>query len=182
MSKMAIDKEKYRNAILLFASNTPNLGRVKLNKLLYFLDFDHFEKYGEPVTGDTYQNNELGPVPMHVEQVISEMESERLIEVVVEPVIDYARYRLIPLSRYNSNAFKPSEMEMLCAIADKWAHHTAKEIVIASHGEAPWVATRNGEIIPYALAYYRGKFEEPSYDEEARQDLTLASGSQGSSV
>lgn len=178
---MKINNEKYRNAILFFASNVPNVGRVKLNKLLYFLDFDHFEKYGEPVTGDTYQNNELGPVPMYVEQIISEMESEQQAEVVAEAVIDFVRYHLVPLIHYNSRIFKPSEMEILSAVSEKWGHHTAKELVIASHGEAPWLATRNGETIPYALAYYRGKFEEPSYDEEPRQDITLA-GIQDSSI
>lgn len=177
-----MNKEKYRNAILFFARNTPNLGKVKLNKLLYFLDFDHFEKYGKAITEDTYENNELGPVPVHAEAIVEEMESERLVEVVVEPIIDYVRYKLIPLVNYNPNIFKPSEIEMLCEVASKWQHHTAREIIIASHGEAPWIATRKGEIIPYALAYYRGKFEEPSYDDEPRQDLTLTSGSQGSSV
>ncbi len=177
-----MNKGKYKNAILFFARNTPNLGRVKLNKLLYFLDFDHFEKYGAAVTDDIYENNELGPVPVHAEEIVAEMESERLVEIIVEPIIDYVRYKLIPLANYNHNIFKPSEIEMLCEVTEKWQHHTAREIVIASHGEAPWIATRKGESIPYALAYYRGKFEEPSYDDEPRQDLTLASGSQGSSV
>lgn len=177
-----MNKEKYRNAILFFAENVPNLGRVKLNKLLYFLDFDHFEKYDEPVTGDDYQNNELGPVPVHIEQVIMEMESERLVEVMVEPVIDFVRYHLVPLAHYNSAVFKSSEMEMLGAISEKWGHHTAKELVIASHGEAPWIATSSGELIPYALAHYRGKFEGPSYDEEPRQDITLTGHTQDSSV
>ena len=87
---MEINNGKYRNAILFFASNVPNLGRVKLNKLLYFSDFDHFERYGEPVTGETYKNDELGPVPMHIEQIISEMESDEQAEVVAEAVIGAA--------------------------------------------------------------------------------------------
>lgn len=179
---MKINNEKYRNAILFFASNVPNLGRVKLNKLLYFSDFDHFEKYGEPVTGETYQNDELGPVPMHIEQIIREMESEEQAEVVAEAVIDFVRYHLVPRIHYNPRIFKPSEMEILSAVSEKWGHHTAKELVIASHGEAPWLATRNGETIPYALAYYRGKFEEPSYDEEPRQDITLTGCIQDPSI
>lgn len=180
--RAVMNKGKYKNVVLFFARNIPNLGRVKLNKMLYFLDFDHYEKYGTAVTEDTYENNELGPVPVHAEEIVAEMESERLVEIVVEPIIDYVRYKLMPLVNYNTNIFKPSEIEMLCEVAEKWQHHTARETVIASHGEAPWIATRRGEIIPYALAYYRGKFEEPSYDDEPRQDLTLASGSQGSSV
>ena len=179
---MKINKEKYKNAILFFASNVPNVGRVKLNKLLYFSDFDHFEKYGEPITGETYQNDKLGPVPMHVEQTIKEMESEGQANVVAEAVIDFVRYNLVPRIHYDPRIFKPSEMEVLSAVSEKWGHHTAKELVIASHGEAPWLATRDGNTIPYALAYYRGKFEEPSYDEEPRQDIILAGCTQNSST
>ena len=179
---MKINKEKYKNTILFFASNVPNLGKVKLNKLLYFSDFDHFEKYGEPVTGETYQNDKLGPVPMHIEEIIGEMESGGQADIVAEAVIDFVRYHLVPKVHYNPSIFKPSEMEILSAVSEKWGHHTAKELVIASHGEAPWLATRNGNTIPYALAYYRGKFEEPSYDEEPRQDITLAGCIQDSST
>ena len=41
-----INQEKYRNAILFFASRIQNgtLGKLKLMKLLYYLDFDFFEK------------------------------------------------------------------------------------------------------------------------------------------
>jgi uncharacterized phage-associated protein len=179
---MTVNKAKYKNAILFFGEKINDLGRVKVNKLLYFLDFDHFEKYGESVTGDTYQNNELGPVPIETDQITAEMESQGLVQIMPEAVIDFVRYRLVPLVRHDPSVFKPSEMEMLCAVSEKWGHHTAKELVIASHGEAPWLATRLGEIIPYPLAYYRGKFEAPSYDEEARQDVISTQRTQDSSV
>jgi len=161
-----MNKEKYKNAILFFSENVPALGVTKLNKLLYFLDFDHFEKYGDAVTGDTYENKELGPVPQNIDNILTEMQAENLIDIVPEQVINFVRYHLLAKSKHNMNIFKSSEIEVLCEIAEKWNHHTAKEIVMASHGEAPWLATRNGEVIPYPLAYYRGKYEKPSYDEE----------------
>ena len=51
-----INEKKYKNAILFFANRIRNgtLGKLKLMKLLYFLDFDFFEKYGRSVTGDEY--------------------------------------------------------------------------------------------------------------------------------
>jgi uncharacterized phage-associated protein len=177
-----MNKEKYKNAILFFIENVPNLGVTKLNKLLYFLDFDHFEKYGNAVTDDIYENKELGPVPKHIDQILEEMQSEKLIDIVPEQIIDFVRYHLLAQAKHDANVFKPSEIEVLCEITEKWRHHTAKEIVIASHGEAPWLATRNGESIPYALAYYRGKFDKPSYDEEPIESPILTLGTQGSAV
>ena len=163
---MKINREKYINSILFFVENVPNLGKTKLNKLLYFLDFDHFEKYGDAVTNDIYENKDLGPVPQNIDQILDEMQSEKLIDIIPEQVIDFVRYRLFAREKHNANVFKPSEIEILCETTEKWRHHTAKEMVAASHGEAPWIATRNGETIPYPLAYYRGKFDNPSYDEE----------------
>ena len=51
-----IDEKKYRNIILFFANRVRNgtLGKLKLMKLLYFLDFDFFEKYGKSISGDEY--------------------------------------------------------------------------------------------------------------------------------
>lgn len=159
-----MDKCKYENAILFFAQHVPSLGRVKLNKLLYFADFDHFEKYGTPITGDTYLNNELGPVPEHVQSILSEMQRSKKLHEFPEQVYEYVRYRLQPIAEADVAVFKSSEIAMLCSVASKWGPHTAKELVIASHGEAPWIASRRGESIPYALAYYRGKYDESELD------------------
>ncbi len=159
-----MDKCKYENAILFFAQHVSGLGRVKLNKLLYFADFDHFEKYGTPITGDTYLNNELGPVPEHIQSILGEMQRSKKLHEFPERVYEYIRYSLQPITEANVAVFKSSEIEMLCSVASKWGAHTAKELVSASHGEAPWIASRRGEVIPYALAYYRGKYDQSELD------------------
>ena len=43
-------RDKLINAILFFAERTRALGKIKLFKLLYLLDFEHFRKTGRPVT------------------------------------------------------------------------------------------------------------------------------------
>lgn len=44
--------------VLLYLLNTcaqkPNVGKTVLNKLLYFADFNHYEKYYEAITGVEY--------------------------------------------------------------------------------------------------------------------------------
>lgn len=53
----AFRKDKMEQAILYFCEriNNVHLGKTKLMKLLYYLDFDHMEEYGTPVTGGTYK-------------------------------------------------------------------------------------------------------------------------------
>jgi len=161
--------EKYVNAILFFIENVQNLGRTKLYKLLYFLDFDHYEKYGESVTGESYLNKELGPVPGHAEEVINKMKEDKLLDILPEPVMDFVRHKFVAKVHHDPKVFSPTEIEMLCQVAEKWKYHTANEIVSATHGEAPWIATARDEIIPYPYAYYRNKFAE---DEELAQEVT----------
>lgn len=40
--------------VLSKCAGKPNVGKIVLNKLLYFADFNHYEKYRKSVTGDVY--------------------------------------------------------------------------------------------------------------------------------
>jgi len=174
--KLNMNKEKYENAILYFLEtvNNSHLGKVKLMKLVYYLDFDHFEKYGASVTGDIYRNKAAGPVPDNADAILQEMKEKGLIDIRAEQIIDFIKYKYRPLVSCNPGVFKPSEAQMLHEVAQKWEHHSRAEIVEASHGEAPWIATRASEPIPYALAYYRGKYDEPACDADETEATLLA--------
>ena len=58
-------EEKLQQTILYFLEhiNNVHLGRTKLMKLLYFVDFNHFETHGKSVTGATYRKLPHGPYP-----------------------------------------------------------------------------------------------------------------------
>ena len=63
VKKAKINEKKYQNTILFFAKKIQNgtLGKLKIMRILYFLDFDFFEKYGRSITGDEYLRFEFGP-------------------------------------------------------------------------------------------------------------------------
>lgn len=61
-------REKFIQAILYFAHNVAALGKVKLFKLLYLLDFDHYRQTGRSVTGLEYRAWKMGPVPAELVQ------------------------------------------------------------------------------------------------------------------
>lgn len=163
-----IGKEKYKNIILYFLHKTNNvhLGKTKLMKLIYFLDFDHFEKYSVSVTGDSYCNLRAGPVPDRASLILEEMKKEGLIDISTKQVNNIRKYEYTPLVSPNIDIFKITEINMLKEVCKKWEHHSTAEIVNASHGEEPWIATREGENIPYALAFYRRKFDVPDFDDD----------------
>ena len=59
-------REKLLNALVYFTSNVNHAGKTKLFKLLYSMDFLHFEKTGRSVTGLKYFAWEKGPVPVEL--------------------------------------------------------------------------------------------------------------------
>lgn len=165
MSK--ISKKKYNNVILFFANRIKNgtLGKLKMMKLLYFLDFDFFEKYGKSVTGDKYLRWEKGPVPQTAEKIINKMKG---VDIKISRRKVGTGYNdqqhMEALKTFDLKLFSKEELIMMEEIADKWERFSGTEMKNASHGEAPWIATKPNEIIDYNLAYYRNKYGEMDKD------------------
>lgn len=56
-------REKLLNAILYFCKHTQKTSKLKIFKLLFFLDFTHFKETGKSVTNLNYYAWEHGPIP-----------------------------------------------------------------------------------------------------------------------
>ncbi|MEK7187189.1 MAG: type II toxin-antitoxin system antitoxin SocA domain-containing protein [Patescibacteria group bacterium] len=158
-----INEKKYKNAILFFAQKIQNgtLGKLKLMKLLYFLDFDFFEKYGDSVTNDEYLRFEHGPIPRMAEKIIKEMDGKE-IKIVRKKIKEGMndQQHIEALKDFDVNVFTKEELLMLEEIASKWERFSGSEMKAATHGEAPWIGTQPNGVIDYNLAYYRNKYGE----------------------
>lgn len=158
-----INEKKYKNAILFFAKKIQNgtLGKLKLMKLLYFLDFDFFEKYGRSVTGDEYLRFEYGPVPRMGEKILKKMSGNEIKITKRKMALGLNdQMHIEALKDFDINVFAKEELLMLEEVADKWEKFVGAEMKNASHGEAPWIATKPNGVIDYNLAYYRNKYGE----------------------
>lgn len=158
-----INQKKYKNAVLFFAKKIQNgtLGKLKMMKLLYFLDFDFFEKNGRSITGDEYLRFENGPVPHMGEKILKEMNGKE-IKITKRKVGEgyNDQQHIEALTDFDVNVFEKEELLMLEEIASKWEKFTGTEMKNASHGEAPWIATKPNDVIDYNLALYRNKYGE----------------------
>lgn len=159
---MNISIPKLKAIILYFASNTDNkfLGKVKLMKLLYFLDFGHVKKFGSPVTYDKYVNLEHGPIPSTIKNLVDTAEddadSSLLSEVInIEHPEGTNMCRIIPrrkLSEKDMSYFTEGEIKVLENVCKRFGDKTTKYTEDQSHEEAPWKETKLLEYIPYELA------------------------------
>lgn len=168
-------KDKLHQAVLFFLHNANNahLGKTKLMKLLYFADFDHYEQYEESITGARYRKLDHGPVPDDAWKALDELEQTGRIEREDVPLDRYIQHRYEPREPVDLSVFSPTEIATLYEVAHRWGAHTTNQIETATHGEAPWIAVRRNEVIPYHLAFYRNNFGAMDLDDE---DITDPDG------
>ena len=130
-------RDKLINAILFFAERTRALGKIKLFKLLYLLDFEHFRKTGRPVTGMEYRAWKMGPVPAQLVQEWDELESDlaEAIEIRPERVIDYVRENVIAKRAFDAAHFTPREIEIMDGLARIYADVLSDRMIDVTHAE-----------------------------------------------
>jgi uncharacterized phage-associated protein len=163
-----MNDRKMQQAILFFVEriNNIHLGRTKLMKLVYYVDFDHFEKYGRSITNARYRKLPHGPVPDKVDKVIASMQEQGLVDAIEVPGSQYAKHRLIPLNgKFDASIFTGDELAILEAVACRWGDSTAAEIEAATHAEAPWASTEDAKAIDYELALSRSPLPVEDADE-----------------
>jgi uncharacterized phage-associated protein len=154
----SFSEHKLQQVILYFLEHINNLhlGRTKLMKLLYFVDFDHYEKHGRSITGASYRKLPHGPYPRDAEKLVLKMQKAGLVREVKADHGGYTQHRLITLNaKFDPAAFSGEELQTLERVAARWADATAAQIEAATHNEAPWAATQDGKTIDYEMADYR---------------------------
>lgn len=157
---MAVNKEKYKQVILYLCSKLGGAlkGKKKLAKLLYFVDFDFFEKNQKPITGDIYKALPMGPFPTKLEEITTEMKKKKEIEI--ENIIereDYGPTEIYKcIAKPDLSVFEKDEIKMIDRVILKYGNLTGRQLEDLTHAEAPYIGTELKKEIPYELAFYRG--------------------------
>ncbi len=162
------EREKLINAIIFFANNTKFLGKTKLCKLLYFLDFEHFKVTGRSVTGMDYYAWKMGPVPVELYEEVESPEPDMAdkIEFVQQPTRRGPMLTVRPLAAIDESLFSKREMRIMQSLAEEYSDTLAEDMIEATHLEnQPWhqIYVEEGkrqQVIPYELALRKQEAEE----------------------
>lgn len=174
---MTVAMETYREAILYFLQACDNdyLGKTKLMKLLYYLDFDHYEQFNLSVTGDVYRKLPYGPVPSEAATVLDWLEWDGAIEHVRLSRGERLQDRYTPLREADLSIFAATERAVLERVAEAKATLSLATISEATHREAPWRLTNGiGSIIPYDYAHLRRSDLHRNWLEQSEDPLSVA--------
>ena len=160
MNPMPINQKKYQDAVLYLCQKLGGAvrGKKKLAKLLYFADFDFYEKYEKPITGDIYKALPMGPFPSALDEITKTMAIEKQITIEhSEGKEGYNPTEIYTcLVKPEDSSLSDDEKKMLDRIITRYGHLNGKQLEELSHAEAPYIATALKEEIPYELAFYRG--------------------------
>jgi transcriptional regulator with XRE-family HTH domain len=149
--------EKFKEVLLYILNKVgskPNIGETVVYKLLYFSDFDFYEKYEEQLMGATYIKNNYGPTPLEFKKIVKEM-TDREIVVVKSRYFDFPQTKYLPLRKPDLTKLKANEIEVIDNVLSKLSDMNASQISDYSHNDVPWLTTEDGRIIEYESVFYR---------------------------
>lgn len=160
ISVPAKNVEKFKNALLYITKKIgalPNVGQTVLYKILYFCDFDYYEKYEEQLIGATYIKNRFGPTPREFSAIVKEMIENGEIEEVKTKYFDKDQTKYLPVKNPNLSIFSGRELQHIEEEIARLGHKTAKELSDFSHKDVPWISADIGQNISYEAVFYRTK-------------------------
>jgi uncharacterized phage-associated protein len=157
------NRGKFKELVLLLsreslARGDEGFGMVKLNKLLYRADFEAFRLLGRPLTGETYEKQEYGPVARDLPIVLDELASEQRLYWQQIPRGPYTRK--VPaaseaeVAQPDISQFSAEELRIIERALGELGEYGGKDASEWSHEQsAGWnVAREFGDAIPYGTA------------------------------
>ena len=156
-------REKQQHAIAFFTRNTRRCHTVKLFKLLYFFDFEHYRQTGRSVTGFTYKALSYGPVPAELYREIENRDEMTNASMEVRETFGEFDKKLTKREfrakvKFDETYFTKRELEIMGQLAEVFAKASAEDMSAVSHApKFPWSkiykgGKGTGRMIPYALA------------------------------
>ena len=157
--------------VLLYILNKvggkPNVGETVLHKLLYFIDFDYYEKFEENLMGLTYIKNHHGPTSVELGSILQDLQKQGEIEAVKSKYFQFDHKKYLPLKRPNLEGLSARDIEHIDGVLARLSDKNEKEIANYSHEDIPWKSAQVGESLSYESVFYRDeRYSVRNYDDE----------------
>lgn len=161
--------EKFKEVLLYVLEKVgakPNIGETVLYKLLYFIDFDFYEKYETQLMGATYIKNLYGPTPVEFKKIVEKMEEKGEIEKVRSKYFQHPQKKYLPCREPDLNKLSAKEIKHIDEVLARLSEKNAQELTEYSHNDVPWLTAGEGKPLEYEAVFYRtNKTSVRNYDE-----------------
>ncbi|MFH0854881.1 MAG: type II toxin-antitoxin system antitoxin SocA domain-containing protein [Candidatus Falkowbacteria bacterium] len=152
--------DKFREAVIYILKKVgwkPNFGMAVFYKILYFIDFDFYEKYEEQIFGATYIKNHYGPTPVMFAKVLTKMKDKNEIEEIRSKFFKYdqTKYIVNPEREPDLRNFTAQEIKHIDDELERLSDMTASDLKKYSHKDIPWLTAEEGKPLDYESVFYR---------------------------
>jgi DNA-binding XRE family transcriptional regulator len=150
--------DKFKEVLLYVLDKVgakPNVGETVIYKLLYFIDFDFYEKFEETLMGAEYIKNHHGPTPIAFKSIVDEMIADKELEKVKSSYFTFPQKKYLPLRKPKLELLTGQELEHVEEVLARLSDKNATELSNYSHGDIPWQIHEEGELISYESVFYR---------------------------
>jgi transcriptional regulator with XRE-family HTH domain len=165
---------KFKEVLLYIldrVGSKPNIGETVIYKLLYFVDFNFYEKYEEQLIGATYIKNKFGPTPIEFIKIVKRMIENNEIMKVKSKYFKYPQTKYLPLRKADLSVLNANEIQVIDDVLKKLSDMSASEISKYSHNDVPWLTTKEEKAIEYESVFYRTiPYSVRDYSEDISRD------------
>ncbi len=152
------NSNKFKQVLLYVVSKVgsrPNIGQTALYKLLYFIDFDYYEKYQEYLVGATYIKNTHGPSPVSFAKIARDLEQQGKLVEVNSKYFNYDQKKYLVTTEPEVSYLSAKELKHIDDELERLASKTAKELSDLSHRDTPWRVAGERQVLNYRHVFYR---------------------------
>ena len=150
--------KKFKEVLLYLLEKVgarPNIGETAIYKLLYFIDFDYYEKFEEQLIGATYIKNHFGPTPVEFTKITNQMIEMGEIEKIKSSYFQHDQKKYLPRRTANLKVLSGQEIQHIDEVLGRLAWKNAAELSDYSHTDTPWLVHKIGEKISYETVFRR---------------------------
>lgn len=145
---------RLESVMAFFAHDDRNLFKVKLMKLLWYVDALAFQMYGKTVTGLVYMHKPYGALPLANAEIIH-LPSLSVEEIEIN---DHVGYHITAEKGWELAPLSAGEKEVVYRVAGRFRNVTAQQIVDYMHHEDAYANTDMNQVIPFSLCRTLKKF------------------------
>lgn len=150
--------EKFKQILLYIVSKVggrPNIGQTAIYKLLYFIDFDYYEKYQEYMIGAKYIKNTHGPTPTSFAKIARDLKKKGELVEVKNKYFNYDQTKYIATSDPDVSLLSARQLKHIDDELIRLASKSAKELSDLSHKDTPWKVAKDRQELNYRHVFYR---------------------------
>jgi len=131
------------------------LYKTKLNKLLFYADFNAYQLSGYSISGMKYRAIQYGPVPSHFDSLYIKLCDDNQLSVS-ERRFENGHYgdEIQSKTVFDDSYFNDLEISVMNSVADMFGSVTTDKVVSESHEEPAWINNEaDRSLISYKYAF-----------------------------